>query len=117
MILKKKSGEVVLADLREAIGWWALQRGLLGRSGLDEGEGLLLSGCGCVHSMFMKFPIGLIYLDRDLCVVKIVRRFPPWRISGCLAAKSVVECRADIEELGNIVVGERLEIGGKYERC
>ena len=50
--------------------------------------------CEAVHTFFMKFPIDLIYLDRRHRVKKVRDSVPAWRISGCLAAHSVLELPA-----------------------
>jgi len=38
-------------------------RGLLGRSGLSSGEGLLLRPAGSIHTAFMRFTIDAVFLD------------------------------------------------------
>ena len=108
MVLKRNNGEVVLARVRRALSRREKRRGLLGRNGLEQGEGLLLKGCRFVHTFLMKFPVGLIYLDKRKRVAKIVHRLAPWRVSACPAAESVVECRADLPALDRLRVGEYL---------
>jgi hypothetical protein len=39
----------------------------------------------------MKFPIDLVYLDRKKKVKKVRSDVPPWRLSACLSAHSVLE--------------------------
>lgn len=53
--------------------------GLMGRRSFDLGEGLLLPNCRSVHTCFMHFPIDIIYLDRDMCVVSAYPDVTPWR--------------------------------------
>ena len=67
------------------------RKGLLGRNGLDEGEGLWIVPCEAVHTFGMRFAIDLIYLDRRKRVVKIRHRVGPSRISGSLRAHSILE--------------------------
>jgi uncharacterized protein len=66
-------------------------KGLLGRNGLGPGQGLWIIPCEAVHTFFMKFAIDLIYIDRKNFVKKVRSGVPPWRISGCLSAHSVLE--------------------------
>jgi uncharacterized protein len=68
--------------------------GLLKKDKLDRGEGLWISPCESVHTFFMKFPIDLVYLDRKKRVRKVRRAVPPWRLSACLTAHSVLELPA-----------------------
>ncbi len=65
-------------------------KGLLGRDGLAPGEGLWIVPCEAVHTFWMRFPIDLIYLNRQHHVVKTRSNVRAWRISACLQAHSVV---------------------------
>jgi uncharacterized membrane protein (UPF0127 family) len=69
-------------------------RGLLGRSGLSSGEGLLLRPAGSVHTAFMKFTIDVVFFDRDLRALKVVPELAPWRTAGCRGARAVLELPA-----------------------
>ena len=69
-------------------------RGLLGRSDLPAGEGLLLRPAGSIHTAFMRFPIDAVFLDRVDRVLKVARELPPWRMAGCRGARAVLELPA-----------------------
>ena len=69
-------------------------RGLLGRAGLERGEGILLRPASSVHMWFMRFAIDAAFLDRDGRVLRIAEHLRPWRIAGCRGAKSVIELPA-----------------------
>jgi uncharacterized membrane protein (UPF0127 family) len=73
---------------------WSRMRGLLGRNGLAEGEGLLIKPCGSVHTFFMRFPIDVVFLDRELSVVAVRPEVPPWRTAGARGAKVTLELAA-----------------------
>jgi uncharacterized membrane protein (UPF0127 family) len=49
--------------------WWLRLRGLLGRSGLGPGEGLILKPCRAVHMMGMSFALDVAFLDARGTVV------------------------------------------------
>jgi uncharacterized membrane protein (UPF0127 family) len=80
---------VVVAD-----SYWARLRGLLGRRGLDPGEGLLLRPASSIHTAFMRFPIDVVFLDRDLTVLEVVEGVPPWRVKTRRGARAVLELGA-----------------------
>ena len=67
------------------------RKGLLGRDGLPAGEGLWIVPCEAVHTFGMRFAIDLVYLDHHMHVKKVKSNVPPWRLSACLAAHSVLE--------------------------
>jgi uncharacterized membrane protein (UPF0127 family) len=66
-------------------------KGLLGREGLAPGEGLWIVPCESVHTFAMRFPIDLVYLDRNRRIKKVRSAVPPWRMSACLTAHSIIE--------------------------
>src|SRR5580698_1562725 len=47
------------------------KKGLLGRKGLSNGEGLWIRPCESVHTFGMQFSIDLVYLDRKHRVRKL----------------------------------------------
>ena len=51
--------------------------GLLGKSSLDDGAGLLIRPSSGVHTMWMRFAIDVVALDKDLRVLKTWQRLPP----------------------------------------
>ena len=72
-------------------------RGLIGRTGLAHGTGMLITKCNCIHTFFMKFPIDATFLDRKGDVVRVVRDIRPWRpwIWGGWRAVSVLETKSE----------------------
>jgi uncharacterized protein len=85
-------------------------RGLLGRAGLERGEGILLRPASSIHMWFMRFAIDAVFLDREGNVLRVVERLRPWRIAGCLGAKAVIELPAGECERVQLAVGDRVAI-------
>ena len=92
--LANDDGTVVCERCLLAETPFARLRGLLGRSGLSSGEGLLLRPAASIHTAFMKFAIDVVFLDRDLRVVKVVPELVPWRTAACRGARAVLELPA-----------------------
>jgi len=59
-------------------------KGLLGRTGLDQGEALILDPCSSIHTFFMKFSIDVLFLDKQNKVVKIAKNLKPGRLFGTI---------------------------------
>ena len=85
-------------------------RGLLGRRGLRDGEGLLIEPTWSVHTWFMRFPIDVVFLDRDLTVLKIRMHLGPWRATARLHARSALELGAGECDRLQLEVGDQLTI-------
>jgi uncharacterized membrane protein (UPF0127 family) len=87
----------------------ARMRGLLGRSDLPQGEGMLLRPAGSIHTFFMRFPIDVVFLNEENEVVKVVHRLAPWRAAGMKGARSVIELAAGEAESRGIEVGSTMQ--------
>jgi uncharacterized membrane protein (UPF0127 family) len=85
-------------------------KGLLGRKGLLAGEGLWIIPCEAVHTFWMRFPIDLVYLDGKKCIQKLVSDVPPWRLSACIWAHSVLELPAGTIRLTQTQRGDKLDL-------
>ena len=84
--------------------------GLLKHERLNPGEGLWIVPCESVHTFFMKFPIDLVYLDKQKKVRKVRHRVPAWRLSVCLSAHSILELPAGTLEQTGTQVGDELVV-------
>jgi uncharacterized protein len=87
----------------------ARRKGLLGRDGLPEGEGLWIVPCESIHTFGMRFPIDLVYLDRNKKVKKVRSGVPPWRVSACFSAHSVLELASGTIQTTQTKPGDKLE--------
>ncbi|HYY65366.1 MAG TPA: DUF192 domain-containing protein [Gaiellaceae bacterium] len=108
--LKTVDGRVVCERCFVADNAWTRMRGLLGRNGLETGEGLLLRPASSIHMLFMRFAIDVVFVARDGAVVKIASNVRPWRIAGARGAKLALELPAGEAERRGIGVGDRLDL-------
>jgi uncharacterized membrane protein (UPF0127 family) len=92
--LANGEGTVVCEHCLLAETMFARLRGLLGRSGLSSGEGMLLRPAASVHTAFMRFSIDVVFLDREDRVVKVAADLRPWKAAGCRGARTVLELPA-----------------------
>lgn len=96
-------GTVWLAD-----DWVGRLRGLLGRAPLAAGEGLLLEPCDGVHTCWMRYPIDVLFLDRNRRVLGWRECVPPWRACRQGGARSTLELHAGGLAALRPVLGEQL---------
>lgn len=90
-----RSGEVLATDVSVADTLFSRARGLLGRKQLQSGEGLLITPCKGVHTFFMRFPIDVVFLDRDNRVINAIENLRPNRLTGVrLSGAKVLEVAA-----------------------
>lgn len=108
--LTHSDGRVVCEHLLVAARPLRRMVGLLGRRTLPEGEGILLRPAGSIHTFFMRFPIDVVFLDRERVVVAIERDVRPWRTAAHRGAKAVVELASGECERRGLRVGDRLVV-------
>ena len=89
-----RTGEMLARALEGAFTRNDRNRGLLGRTSLAPGAGLVIAPCSSVHTWFMKFAIDVIFVGRDGRVRKIARAVPPWRMAIGFGSFAVVELPA-----------------------
>lgn len=85
-------------------------RGLIGRSELRSGEGVLLRPCGSVHTFLMRFPIDVIFCDADLRVLSVAAHVPPRRLRAQRGSKVVIEIAAGDAGARGVTPGKRLRL-------
>ena len=83
----------------------------MGRRRLEPDEGLWIRPCNGIHTFWMRFSIDVLFLDRELKVVKVIHSLSPFRISIPVPqAKSVIEVPAGTAKTFSIETGTRLRI-------
>jgi uncharacterized membrane protein (UPF0127 family) len=105
-------------ELAVAQTHWSRMRGLLGISPDDfrNGRGLWIRPCHGVHTLAMRFPIDVVYLDRDGTVVHVEPDLKPWRFGPVrLQAASVIELPSHTLAETETALGDRIEIKIKGE--
>ena len=91
-VANARTGAVLCDRCKLANKFWSRGIGLLNRSSLEPGEGLLLKPGSSVHCFFMRFTIDVAFLDRDGKVVKLYHSMKPWRASSVVrGAKQALE--------------------------
>jgi uncharacterized membrane protein (UPF0127 family) len=89
---------------------WARLRGLMGRRGLEPGEGLLLRPAGSVHTCFMRFPIDVVFMTAELEVVAVSAAVKPWRARARRGARAALELPAGTAHAAGLRAGDRLTL-------
>jgi hypothetical protein len=99
------SSRTIVSRVHAAVDSRSRKRGLLGRTSLDD-IALVIAPCNAVHTFFMRFPIDILFVDRQGRVLRVAREVRPWRIAAAWRAFAVVELAATAA--GRIDVGHRI---------
>lgn len=94
--------EIKITDVPIASNLVAITFGVMGWKDFGDKKGLLLENTNSVHTFFVRFPLDLAFLNKEMVVVKIVKNLKPWCISPIIwQAKHTLEMPAGtIEKLG-----------------
>jgi len=85
--------------------------GLMGKSSLKEGQALWINPCQSIHTFWMRFPIDVMFLDKEGLVVHLIACMKPFRVSKhVLKARSVLELPACTISDSSTQLGDCIEI-------
>jgi uncharacterized membrane protein (UPF0127 family) len=78
--LRTVDGRCVARRVRMACSFQSRCVGLLSRRAIPQEEGLLLMPGGSIHTLGMRFTIDVVFLNRQMRILGLAERVPPWRI-------------------------------------
>jgi uncharacterized protein len=108
-VIRSADNTNVFQEVEIADNLIARLRGLLGRSGLASGQGILLRPANSIHTIGMKFPIDIAFIDRSGTVIKIVENMPPGRFSPIIfGSVCVLETTAGEIKKAQLNAGDNL---------
>ncbi len=105
-----RGDSVVCAHAELADSWWLRLRGLLGRASLEPDSGMLFLGESSIHSAFMRFAFDAVFMDREMCVVGLSEKIPPWRVRAARGARNILELGAGEISRTGVELGDRLAV-------
>ena len=105
-----RTRNIVLADRAElADNFWTRFMGLMGRSELPSGGGLVLKPGGGIHMWFMRMPLDVIHVDKRDRVTHVLRGIKPWRFGPLLVGgKLAIELAVGVAD--GTHVGDQIDI-------
>ena len=82
MRIKNATKKIILADsVSVADNFISRFIGLMGKKEFPEGNCLVITPCKSIHMFFMKFPIDVLFIDKDQKVTYIIENMKPWSFS------------------------------------
>lgn len=78
--LRTVDGRCIAHQVQMACSLRARCVGLLRHTEIPEHGGLLLVPGGSIHTLGMRFAIDVVFLSRQMRVLGVVERVPPWRV-------------------------------------
>lgn len=88
--LRTADGRCVARHVHMACSFRSRCIGLLRQTNIPEHAGLLLVPGGSIHTLGMRFTIDVVFLSRQMRVLGLVERVPPWRVVIAPRATAIV---------------------------
>jgi uncharacterized protein len=113
--INRTRGTLICGRLETAGGIAGKGRGLLGRQRLEADQGMLFEAGRIepfmwMHMFFMRFPIDIVFLDRNGRVLRIDHGLRPWRVSSMVfGARRALELAAGAAAAAKTEVGDQIE--------
>lgn len=108
MLINARSGRSMASSVEIATTRRQRRRGLLGRDELCAGSAFVLAPCRAVHTIGMRFPIDVVFIDDEGQVVKLVEHMTGWRIAMAGSAAITIELWEGALQAVDVRVGDRL---------
>ena len=100
----------VCGELKVAESFFSRLIGLMFKEKMDGFDGLLIKKCNSIHTFFMRYPLDILFLDKEMKVVRVYRNLLPWRMTRVVwKAVQVLELKAGTLP-SDIKIGDRLEV-------
>lgn len=103
-------GTIIVEDLSLAITLRERLIGLMGTKELKRGTGLFIKTCDSIHTMFMNYPIDVLFVNSQNVVLKAVSNISPWRMAFSLKSNYVIELPVGTIKNSKTIMGDQLEI-------
>ena len=107
-LLNQTRGRVIAGEVRLCRSFGSRLKGLIGTADLADDAAYWLDPCNAVHTLAMRYPIDVYFLDRHDRIVFILQNLGPNRFSPLIwKARSVIELKSGIAREAH--VGDQLK--------
>lgn len=110
-ICNSSKNKLILAEAEVADTFFQRFRGLLGKKYLQPESGLIIAPCNSVHTIGMKFPIDVIFVDKENKICYIMRNMKKGKISPIISrAKMVIEFNAGMADRLQLEINDEIQL-------
>lgn len=108
-ITNATKGTQIATGAVQAGTFLARGRGLMMAPPLPEGGGLVIDPCNSIHMFFMRYPLDVLFVDKDGLVVFMYAGIKPWRVGRIVkGAKLAVELPVGAIAASKTEVGDKV---------
>jgi len=101
---------IIASKVYLACGFFKRLLGLLAFKPLKDSEGLLIKDCSSIHTMWMRYSIDAVFINKEGRVLGIFEDLAPFRFSSYIReACSVLELKAGSAGRASIRIGDIID--------
>src|SRR5438309_2670065 len=116
VVRNRTRGAVLASEVQLADTPRARRVGLLKHDKLNPGQGLWIYPTQAIHTFGMRFPIDVVFIDRQMRVKRVYHKLVPFRLTSLVwSAQSVLELPSGSLAGTNTDVGDELQISPREE--
>lgn len=106
--INKTNNTTLAENVEIADTFFTRLKGLMFSESFGDKDALLVDPCNSIHCCFVRFPIDVIFLDKNNKIRRIYRSFKPWRFTSIdFKTKRVLELPEGV--IGNLAkVGDEI---------
>lgn len=89
-------------NIEVAKSFFSKLTGLIFKKNLKIGQGFLIENCSSIHTFWLRFPIDVLFLDKNNKILHVITNLKPFRITPFIKGSvKVLEIKAgEIKRLG-----------------
>jgi uncharacterized membrane protein (UPF0127 family) len=111
MLRNATTNSVIATRVDRLRGFFQRLLGLLGRNALRPDEGVWIAPCNAIHTLGMRMPIDVIFLDARGRILRVEHGVRPNRPAlVCRRAQAVVELGSGALLDADVLLGDYLEL-------
>jgi uncharacterized membrane protein (UPF0127 family) len=109
LVRNATTGRVLAWRVRRANSWLERAIGFLPRTSIAPEEGMWFEHCSAIHTLGMRTPLDVVFLDRDHRIVKVEPNVPPHRLHvSARHAHTVAEFGPGFSSANPLNLGDQL---------
>jgi len=109
-IINKSKNQLLANKARIAKGFFARALGLMFRKSMNPDEALIFYRATSIHTFFMRFPLDVVFVDKNMKIIKICSNLKPSRVVFCPKAFMTIEFVSKLRTRYPLEIGDNLEL-------
>ena len=107
-VVNQTKQAVIGHSIKVADNFFTRLVGLLATKRLRPGEGLMITPCSSIHTLGMRFPIDVLFVDASHNVLKVIEGIAPGRLAAAAKAAYVIELPQGTAAATSTQAGDKL---------